>query len=110
MLPSFATQTVTRQRPARVDDGHGNVVDDWTTPDVLVIDGCSIQPGATAETLINRESVLVTFTVYLPPGSDVQAGDRLLIDGTPQRIVGEPERWQTGILNHVRVTTSRWVG
>jgi hypothetical protein len=108
---SFATQMVTRLRAAMVDDGHGNMVPDWTMPDTLAIDGCSVQPGASQEDLVNRDASLIEYTVWMPAGVDVLATDRITIAGRdPFEIDGEPERWETGILDHVKVLLKRWVG
>lgn len=110
MLPSFARQTVTRLRPGYTDDGHGNQIPGLDDAEPLTITGCSIQPGTSTEDRTNRDTIGITHTVYLPAGSDVQANDYLAIDGTAYRVVGEPERWNTGVLNHVRVYLQRWEG
>lgn len=110
MLPSFATQTITRQRPAMVDDGHGNRVPDWTSTTDVVIPGCSVQPGATAEDNANRDGVLIHWTVYAPSTVDVQADDAVVYEGTRYAVNGNPARWGSGILNHVSIQLRRWEG
>lgn len=110
MLPSFATQIVTRLRPLTfTEDGHGNKIpDQWDEP--FDIKGCSIQPNGTQEDLVNRSTVGITWSVFLPAESDIEAGDKLTIDGKDYRIVGEPDRWETGVMDHVRATVQRWEG
>ena len=44
MLPSWATDTVTRLR-ATVITQRGSEIPDWTNPDSLEITGCSMQPA-----------------------------------------------------------------
>jgi len=74
------------------------------------ITGCSIQPGTTDVDLDGRDAVLVRYNVFLPPGTRVFAGDRLFIGGQPYRVFGEPDRWETGINDHVRVDVEEWSG
>lgn len=107
---SFATQTITRQRPMLVDDGHGNQIPDWSNPDSLDIPGCSVQPGASQEDLINRDATLIAYTVWAPAGADVNAGDHVTFGSTIFEVDGEPERWATGILDHTKILLTRWEG
>jgi hypothetical protein len=34
----------------------------------------------------------------------------LTVGGDDYRVVGEPERWETGVMDHVRATVRRWEG
>lgn len=110
MLASFATQTVTRLRPAYVDDGHGNMVPDWGAPDELPITWCSVQPGVSQEDRVNRDASLIAFTVWASGDVDVTATDRVEYNGTIFEVDGEPERWQVGFLNHTKFFLKWWVG
>jgi hypothetical protein len=111
MLPSFASQSILRERAALVDDGHGNQVRDWTSPSVLSITGCSVQPGTTAVDRLNRDGVLIQWTVFCPAGADVLAGDRIqLAGGLRYEIDGEPLRWQFGVVDYVVLYLKRWEG
>lgn len=110
MLVSFATQTVTRLRPSFTDDGHGNMMPDWDTPDTLDIPGCSVQPGLSQEDRVNRDASLVAYTVWAPPTADVHALDRVQFAGTVFEVDGEPQRWMVGFLNHTKLFLKRWDG
>ena len=112
MFPSFARQSVTRERSLRVSDGRGGFEYDWTAPAALVLNGCTVQPGASAEDMANRAGVLVTWTVMVGGVPDVQAGDRIVVRGTPYSIDGEPARWPsaTGGLDHTVLLLKRWEG
>lgn len=111
MLPGFATASIVRERAQLVDDGHGNEEFDWSGDlDRLPIDGCSVQPGVTAEDAQHRDAALIAFTVWAPAGIDVESTDRVSLSGTPFEIDGEPERWETGILDHTKLYLKRWEG
>lgn len=109
MLPSFATQSVTRLRASTTTD-HGNTIPDWTSPSSTAITGCSVQPGTTVEDLSHRDGVLIEWIVYAPSGTDVLASDRIQYGGNTYEVVGEPDRFQTGILDHVAFRLKRWEG
>ena len=111
MLPTFATQEVTRLRPG-VTTSRGSEVLDWSNPSRLVISGCSVQPAATSLSQDGRVlGISESWTAYLPEGSDVQAGDRIEFDGQVFTINGEPKKW-TGALNlsNVQLNLTRWEG
>ena len=50
-------------------------------------------------------------TAYIPEGSDVIAGDRILFDGDTYEINGEPKKW-TGAFtrSHIQLNLTRWEG
>ena len=112
MFPSFARQTVTRERPIRVSDGRGGFEDDWTTPNTLTLDRCTVQPGASAEDLTTRAGVLIAWTVMVAGEPDVLASDRVVVRGVPYSIDGEPARWPsaTGGLDNTVLLLKRWEG
>jgi hypothetical protein len=93
-----------------IDDGHGNVVPDWTTPDTLAIDGCSVQPGLSREDLTNRDATLIAYTVFAPSGADVVAQDRIVFGGVTFEVDGDPQQWATGISDHAQFFLKRWDG
>lgn len=111
MFLSFATEPLTRERPQRADDGHGGYDDDWSEPDVLELFG-SVQPGASAEELQNRDGTLIQWTVYLQGRPDVRSTDRVMYDGEPYAIDGQPARWKspTGALDNTVLLLKRWEG
>ncbi|AJT42417.1 hypothetical protein [Psychromicrobium lacuslunae] len=110
MLPSLMRQSFTRLRAPLVDDGHDNETQDWSKAQALEISNCLITPGATDEVIANRNGVLIQFTVHAPAGADVQALDRAIYQGVEYEIDGEPERWDTGVLDHTVIYLKKWRG
>ena len=109
MLPSFMTREVTRRRYPLVSD-HGNQVRDYqAAPDVAVFYGC-VQPGSGTEDVVNRNGAEIVKTVWAQPDSDVQDDDVVVLPDGDFRVNGVPERWDTGVLDHVVVHLSRWQG
>jgi len=113
MLPSFCTQEITRIRPA-TKTSRGSAIPDWSADKVttLVIKGCSIQPAGTSLSEDGRVLGLYEgLTAYLPEGSDVMAGDRILYDGKTYTINGEPKKW-TGarMLSNIQLNLVLWEG
>lgn len=115
MLPSFAIQngqTVTRIRPGAKTQ-RGSSVPDWDHAAELAISGCSVQPAGTSLSQDGRVlGVSDGYTVYMPPNSDVQAGDRIVYDGDVYTIDGRPRKWKsaTGRLDHIMISIVRWNG
>jgi hypothetical protein len=52
------------------------------------------------------------FTAYLPPGADVQAGDKIRYAGKEYQITGEPRPWNspTGRVSSIQIRLERWAG
>lgn len=113
MLPSFCTQEITRIRPGE-KTARGSTIPDWSDAKVskLVIKGCSVQPSATSLSQDGRVlGVSEQFTAYLPEGSDVIAGDRILYDGNIYTINGEPKIWHAAVnMSHMQLNLIRWEG
>ena len=111
MLPNFAKQTVTRLRPA-MKTVSGSEIPDWNNADALEISGCSVQPASTDLSQDGRVlGILDGMTAYLPPGSDVKEGDRIVFEGTTYTIEGAPRVWPSaGNLAHVQCALRRWSG
>lgn len=58
------------------------------------IDGCAMAPRYSSEVNENRTSVIVGFSLFGPPGSDILAKDRVKTpDGNFYRVVGEAASW-----------------
>lgn len=113
MLPSFCTQEVTRIRPG-TKESRGSTIPDWSEDKVttLTITGCSVQPASTSLSQDGRVlGISEGWTAYLPEGSDVQAGDRILFDGDIYEINGEPKKW-TGAYtrSNIQLNLIRWEG
>lgn len=113
MLPSFCTQEITRIRPG-TKVLRGSTVFDWSESAVtkLVIKGCSVQPAATTLSQDGRVlGISEQLTAYLPEGTDVKAGDRILFDGEVYEINGEPKKWTAArTLSNIQLTLTRWEG
>lgn len=109
-IVSFATESITRLRAPLVKD-HGSMVSDWTAPAQVVLTGWSLQPGASAEDLNNREGVRVDWTAYGPYDADVTAADRIRLPSGDYSVIGEPERWKspTGLVSSTKLLLQRWV-
>ena len=113
MLPRWCTQTIIRIRPGE-KVLRGSTVPDWdNNTDLLEISGCSVQPAATGLSQDGRVlGISDGFTVYLPEGSDVQAGDRIEFEGNVYTINGDPKIWRsaTGRVSHMQLNIERWRG
>ena len=53
-----------------------------------------------------------SFTLYLPAGSDVKEGDRIVYGSEIYVVNGVPRPWvsATGALDNLQVTIERWAG
>lgn len=113
MLPSFAKQTITVIRPnTKIDDRDGRTIPDWDNATRHCVVGCSVQPASTSLSQDGRVlGISDSWTAYLPPSADVQAGDRIEFDGQIYTIMGEPRVW-TGALNlsNIQLNLTRWEG
>lgn len=112
MLPTWAKDTVIRLR-AGTQTERGSAVPDWQKASQLTISGCSMQPAGTSLSDDGRVlGITDGYTCYLPPGSDVRAGDRIRYDGKDYTIQGDPRVWQspTGRVSHITLNLERWQG
>lgn len=112
MLPSWANDSITRLR-ASVITRRGSEIPDWTNPDRLEITGCSMQPAGTSLTQDGRvQGTSDGYNCYLPPGSDVRAGDRIQYNGETYAIIGKPRAWTspTGMVSNIQLQLERWDG
>lgn len=111
MLPSFCNDEIVRLRPGTKEE-RGSTIFDWSNPDRLLIEGCSVQPTAT--TLSQDGRVLGTsesMTAYLPEDSDVIAGDRIEYDGKVYTIIGEPKIWKGPLnMSNMQLNLTKWEG
>lgn len=112
-LPSsIARQTITVLRAVPMND-HGAVVPDWSQPPTEIpVTGCSIQPAKGQEDELHRTGDRADLTVWAPLGADVTAADHVQIEGytRPFRVIGEPERWRNGFLEHTVIRLQIWEG
>ena len=113
MLPSFCRDTVTRIRPA-VTTSRGQSVPDWDANKVneKTISGCSMQPASTTLSEDGRIlGISDRYTLFCPPDSDIQTGDRISFDSKVYTIEGDV-RVQPCALNleHKEITLRRFYG
>ncbi len=112
MLPSFCKQTVTRVRPGTTTS-RGSTVPDWTNATTKDITDCSMQPAGTSLSKDGRVlGISDAFTCFMQPGSDVQAGDRIVFGGVTYEINGDLRVWPsaTGALDHIELNLVRYAG
>lgn len=94
----LGTQTIVRRgRPGASpgNDDFGNPIPGTPGTD-LPITGCSVQPGAGPELIVNRDALTTLWTVWAPAGADVTETDTVAYDGTDYDVDGQIERWQVG--------------
>ena len=111
-IPRWCNDTIIRIRPG-TKVSRGSTIPDWENTDALEIGGCSVQPASTGLSQDGRVlGISEGLTVYLPPESDVQAGDRIEYDGDVYTINGKPKLWRsaTGRVSHVQLNVERWKG
>lgn len=111
MLPSFCTEDVIRIRPGTKEE-RGSIVPDWSNPDRLLIEGCSVQPSATTLSQDGRVlGISENMTAYLPEDADVEAGDHIEYDGKEYTIVGEPKTWYAPLnMSNIQLNLALWRG
>lgn len=111
-LPSWANDTIARLRP-HVTLVRGSEILDWTDPDALEITGCSMQPAGTSLSQDGRVlGIEGRYTCFLPLGSDVQEGDRIVFGDATYTITGAPQVWKspTGLVSNIQLPLERWAG
>ena len=109
---SWATQTITRIRPA-TKTVRGSDIRDWENADELEISNCSMQPAGNSLSQNGHElGISDGYTCYAPITADIQAGDRIRFGGQVFEINGEPNRWTsaTGNLDNMLLNLVRWSG
>lgn len=113
MLPSFCNQSITRLRPG-IKIVRDQEIPDWSPSKVneLTITGCSIQPASTGLSEDGRVlGISEGLTAYLPEGSDVQEGDRIVFEGDTYTISGVPKKWAAPFTrSSVQLNLTRWSG
>ena len=111
-LPSWAVDTVTRLR-STVTVERRTTYPDWTNASTVAISGCSMQPAGTSLSQDGRiQGITDGYTCYMPPGSDVIAGDKIRFNGQDYQVIGEPRAWAspTGRVSSLQAQLERWSG
>lgn len=91
-------ETVTRQRGTAIIDPYSGETTgiSWATPSLLAIPGCGIASGGSLEPLQDaRNAVDSDYDVIAPYGSDILAGDRVVIRGLTCDVAGRPFDWRS---------------
>ncbi|MER6809985.1 head-tail adaptor protein [Spirillospora sp. NPDC000708] len=112
MLP-IVTDLVTIVRGLLVT-GYGNAITyDWGDGAARdTVEAC-VQPNGSSETTGGRDTVVTHIRVYLHPGTDVTATDRIEWNDNTYEIDGEPQRWPDptgGGEHHVELTATHTAG
>lgn len=110
MLPSFARQTVNVLTPVLIEE-RGELVEDWSTPAVQVVTGCSVQPGNGGADFENADSLTADYTVYMPPETVLpDESFRVELPTTSGQFIlmGEPQPWKFGMrVDNIRIRLER---
>ena len=113
MLPSFCTDSITRER-APFKTERGSKVRDWESENVdsITISGCSVQPASVTRDFTRSENVEKGMTLFAPPTADIQLGDRITYKGKQYEIDGEPYVWisPTNRVSSMQAHLKRWSG
>lgn len=102
MLPSWCRETVTVLRAAYVVDRYGNATTerDWANATARSLSGCSVQPVAGNEVLVDRDAIINRWIIYAPKGSDVLSTDRVVHKGITYEVDGDVRVWTGATGNH----------
>lgn len=111
MLHSWCNETVTVER-APWKDVRGTKVRDWSAKTVHTVGGCSVQPASTSRNFERAQQETDRWTLYAPPGADVEAGDRITHHGGTYEVDGSPFTWKspTGRVTHMQAHLVEWSG
>lgn len=114
MARRLGNQQITVLRAAQSTNPYSKTQElDWTvTPTSTVVTGCEVQPGTTLEYLLQRDEVLVAWTLFAPYGTDVTEYDRVLFNGGTYTVYGHPASWSSpsGRMNFVEIILQDWRG
>ena len=111
MLPSWCRDTVTVKR-APVVAVRGSEARDWNNAASHTVAGCSVQHASVMRDFNRAVNVSESWTLYAPPGADIEAGDRIEWNGHTFEINGAPYAWTspTGRVSSVQVPLVEWKG
>lgn len=93
-----------RHRTVSGQDDYGNDTYSYTTAEV---GPCSIQQASSREDVSFNDQVITGITVYMPPGTDIEYIDAMIIDGIEYEINGEPETFKSPFSGNVGPITVR---
>ncbi|MEV5289923.1 hypothetical protein AB0K64_01620 [Streptomyces sp. NPDC053741] len=106
----LAPHTVTVVKAPSGFDAEGNANTDWSSAERVTVQG-QVEPAASSENRDNRDQVVTTYLVRLPPGTAVAFKDRLEWHGVTLEVTGDPLPWSgLAALDHLRLTATRYRG
>lgn len=82
-------QVTIERRSAGTTDAYGNQVATTSATKTLL---AYLQPTATTEVLVDRETYLSDHLLVLPPDTEIDGSDRVVHDGRTYELVGPPMR------------------
>lgn len=107
-----ARHTISRERPARVPDGRGGTRSDFTGAASVAIPGWSLDVGASARDMANRDGALIAWTARGPFEADVARHDRVTVYGEQFQINGAVLRQPgpSARTSHTILFLEKWEG
>lgn len=112
-LPSWASDSITVIRPSTTTS-RGSTIFDYDNPTSSTsVSGCSVQPASTSLDIDGRVLGLTDgLTAYIPPSTDVVAGDMIVYNSEKYLINGEPRSWSspTGAASSIILNLVRYSG
>lgn len=101
--------TLIQRLTSESTDRFGNKKRTEGTVEIVV----EIQQKQRSETADEGETSDTTWNIYFPPGTDVNSGDAVVIDGSEYELTGDP--WEarnprTQALSHMEATVRRTAG
>ena len=94
-------------------DKRGTMVADWSNVTEILIDRCELQTRTTGREMDGRTLQITNGAMlYVNPGANVKAGDRIVHGSAVYEITGEPmaKLGATGRLSHYAIPLSEWRG
>lgn len=106
MIEDFFVVDVTIQKPTLVQDARGDSVRSWENP-TEVAAACWAAPSSSGEPIGPGRTQVVTTerTLRFPAGTDIDADDRVVLEGLTWEVAGRPSPAYTpgdGV-HHLRV-------
>jgi hypothetical protein len=90
-------ETVAVLRALLVDADYNNEDYDWPNATSTPYAGCAVAQGGRDRTTEihtgDRDVIISDLIIFMPPGTDVTATDRLNVRGRAYEVVGEPFGW-----------------
>ncbi|MER6236537.1 hypothetical protein ABT185_10785 [Streptomyces clavifer] len=106
----IAPHTVAVVRAPSGFDAEGNHSTDWSSVERVTVQG-QVEPAGSSENRDNRDQVVTTYLVRLPPGTAVALRDRLEWRGVTLEVTGDPLPWLgLAALDHLQLTATRYRG